>query len=170
MTTTINVTLLRRHNLGNYEHVEGSITVGAAVEDGQDVAEAAARLQQQIIPLLTVDALTKAQTKAVKAQTKAATAKVTPPTEATPEDEATRKVVTEAPKAEEPPPAETPKAAGSNISVADARKAIQQACITDPAKSSSLVALLHEKGLAKFKDLPDADVPAFYRQIVVEQG
>ena len=163
MTVTINVTLLRRHNLGNYEHVEGSITVGAAVEDGQDVAEAAARLQQQIIPLLSVDALTKAQAKASKTP-KAATAKVTAPAEATPEEEAVRKVVAEA------PPAEEPKPSGSSISVADARKAIQQACITDPAKSGQLVALLHEAGLTRFKDLPDARVPEFYRLLVVEQG
>lgn len=68
MSDTLSVTITRKHNLGNYEHVEGSITLAMGIPEGAEPAEFVAMTQALIRPYLSQDALLRGATPTPKAR------------------------------------------------------------------------------------------------------
>lgn len=68
MSDTLSVTITRRHNLGNFEHVEGSITLATGIPEGAEPAEFVAMTQALIRPYLSQDALLRGATPTPKAR------------------------------------------------------------------------------------------------------
>ena len=68
MSDTLSVTITRKHNLGNYEHVEGSITLATVIPDDRGMDEAIDFIQGVIRPYLTQESLLRGTANAPKAQ------------------------------------------------------------------------------------------------------
>lgn len=68
MNDTLSVTITRKHNLGNYEHVEGSITLATVIPDDRGMDEAIDFIQGVIRPYLTQDALLRGAANTPKAR------------------------------------------------------------------------------------------------------
>lgn len=68
MSDTLSVTITRKHNLGNYEHVEGSITLATVIPDDRGMDEAIDFIQSVIRPYLTQDALLRGTANTPKAR------------------------------------------------------------------------------------------------------
>jgi len=180
MTLTSNVRLLRRFNLGNYEHVEGSVEIVVAQGD-----EAAAfghlagilTVENLTTPrAVTIDAPVRAEVKATPgaAETAQAPRRGRPP-KAKEEPAAPAEPAPAAdPFAAEPAPAapavdpfadDTP--APAPFDPAAATKALVAACAADPAKQQTLLAWLH--GTAKkqrIRDLTPDELQACVQAVI----
>lgn len=185
MSDTLSVTIMRRHNLGNYEHVEGSITLATVIPDDRGMDEAIEHIQGVIRPYLTQESLLRGTANAPKARIEV---KTNAAAESEPEAPKRTRTKTEKPAvrgagraaeeartaaeavdplADEPaadPFADEPAApVEPTLTPAEMRKEITVACAGDPKVQAKVVEHLHASGLAKFRDVPDEKLGEYLR-------
>jgi hypothetical protein len=153
----ITVTIERKHNLGNYEHVLGSVSVQVVAAS---IDEGIRQTQGAILPFLTVEALTRGVAQQVRAQTQV-------------ETNAAEPTAKETPKPAEP--AEKPKSARGRGRAAEEAKAaveapltptgirarITEICSGDARAAEAVRRHLAANGFAKLRHVDDADLEEY---------
>jgi hypothetical protein len=161
----ITVTIERKHNLGNYEHVLGSVSVQITANS---IEEGVKKAQEAILPFLTVEALTRGVAQQVRAQAQVET-------NAAPAEPA----VAEAPKPvepeEKPKPVRGRGRAAEEARAAAEAKAAQQAPVTPAAIRARITEIcstnaqaadavrrhLAANGLARLRRVADEDLEEY---------
>jgi hypothetical protein len=178
MTLTSTVKLLRRFNLGNYEHVEGVVEIVVAQGDEQAAFGHLAGIltvENLTTPrAVTIDAPVRAEVKATPAaaETVQAPRRGRPPKAKEEPAPAEPALAADPFAAEEPPaPAVDPFAddtpAPAPFDPAAATKALVAACAADPTKQQTLLAWLH--GTAKkqrIRDLTPDELQACVQAVI----
>ena len=135
-TLTFRVGLTRRYNLGDYQHVEGTVEVAGPVPAGKSAEQAIAEAQEMLVRRLAKETLL-GPSRQVAA----------PPPAPAPA----------APASAEPPPAAPPQAAA--VSAADLRLRLKAALAANPQLIPVMQAFLHERGARGLQSAPDALLP-----------
>ena len=141
-TLTFRVGLTRRYNLGDYQHVEGTVEVAGPVPVGKSAEQAIAEAQEMLVRRLSKETLL-GPSRQVAAPALASTP-TPPPAPA-------------APASAEPPPAAPPQAAA--VSAADLRLRLKAALAANPQLIPVMQAFLHERGARGLQSAPDALLP-----------
>jgi hypothetical protein len=156
----ITVTIERKHNLGNYEHVLGSVSVQVVAAS---IDEGIRQTQGAILPFLTVEALTRGVAQQVRAQTRVETNAAEPAAKETPKP---------AEPAEKPKPArgrgraaEEAKAAAeapeAPLTPTGIRARITEICSGDARAAEAVRRHLAANGFAKLRHVDDADLEEY---------
>ena len=135
-TLTFRVGLTRRYNLGDYQHVEGTVEVAGPVPVGKSAEQAIAEAQEMLVRRLSKETLL-GPSRQVAA----------PPPAPAPA----------APVSAEPPPAAPAPAAA--VSAADLRLRLKAALAANPQLIPVMQAFLHERGARGLQSAPDALLP-----------
>ena len=135
-TLTFRVGLTRRYNLGDYQHVEGTVEVAGPVPAGKSAEQAIAEAQEMLARRLAKETLL-GPSRQVAA----------PPPAPAPA----------APVSAEPPPAAPAPAAA--VSAADLRLRLKAALAANPQLIPVMQAFLHERGARGLQSAPDALLP-----------
>jgi len=135
-TLTFRVGLTRRYNLGDYQHVEGTVEVAGPVPVGKSAEQAIAEAQEMLVRRLAKETLL-GPSRQVAA----------PPPAPAPA----------APVSAEPPPAAPAPAAA--VSAADLRLRLKAALAANPQLIPVMQAFLHERGARGLQSAPDALLP-----------
>ena len=135
-TLTFRVGLTRRYNLGDYQHVEGTVEVAGPVPAGKSAEQAIAEAQEMLVRRLAKETLL-GPSRQVAA----------PPPAPAPA----------APVSAEPPPAAPAPAAA--VSAADLRLRLKAALAANPQLIPVMQAFLHERGARGLQSAPDALLP-----------
>ena len=138
-TMTFRVGLTRRYNLGDYQHIEGTVEVAGPVPAGQTPEEAIAAAQAMLARRLAKETLLGQANRPAPAQ-----------------------APTERPQASAPAPADPPPpapAAEPAVSAADLRMRLKAALAANPQLIPVMQAFLHERGARGLQSAPDALLP-----------
>jgi len=138
-TMTFRVGLTRRYNLGDYQHIEGTVEVAGPVPAGQTPEEAIAAAQAMLARRLAKETLLGQANRPASAQ-----------------------VPAERPQASAPAPADPPPpapAAEPAVSAADLRMRLKAALAANPQLIPVMQAFLHERGARGLQSAPDALLP-----------
>jgi len=141
-TLTFRVGLTRRYNLGDYQHVEGTVEVAGPVPAGKPAEQAIAEAQEMLVRRLAKETLL-----GPSRQAAAPAPTPTPPPAPAPA----------APASAEPPPAAPAQAAA--VSAADLRLRLKAALAANPQLIPVMQAFLHERGARGLQSAPDALLP-----------
>jgi len=140
-TMTFRVGLTRRYNLGDYQHIEGTVEVAGPVPAGQTPEEAIAAAQAMLARRLAKETLLGQANRPAPAPAPAPT---------------------ERPQASAPAPADPPPpapAAEPAVSAADLRMRLKAALAANPQLIPVMQAFLHERGARGLQSAPDALLP-----------
>ena len=143
-TLTFRVGLTRRYNLGDYQHVEGTVEVAGPVPAGKSAEQAIAEAQEMLVRRLAKETLL--------GPSRQAAAPPPPPAPTPPPAPAPA-----APVSAEPPPAAPAQAAA--VSAADLRLRLKAALAANPQLIPVMQAFLHERGARGLQSAPDALLP-----------
>jgi len=138
-TMTFRVGLTRRYNLGDYQHIEGTVEVAGPVPAGQTPEEAIAAAQAMLARRLAKETLLGQANRPAPAP-----------------------APTERPQASAPAPADPPPpapAAEPAVSAADLRMRLKAALAANPQLIPVMQAFLHERGARGLQSAPDALLP-----------
>jgi len=138
-TMTFRVGLTRRYNLGDYQHIEGTVEVAGPVPAGQTPEEAIAAAQAMLARRLAKETLLGQANRPAPAQAPAERPQASAPAPADP-----------------PPPA---PAAEPAVSAADLRMRLKAALAANPQLIPVMQAFLHERGARGLQSAPDALLP-----------
>jgi hypothetical protein len=146
-TTTFRVSITRRYNLGDYQHIEGTVEIAGPVPAGRLTEEAIAEAQDMLARRLAKDVLMSrpAPAAAAPALTQAATAPAAP--------SAVRA----------PAPPATPVAPA-----ADLRVRLKAALVANPQLIPVMQSFLHERGARGLQSAPESLLPELARVMGVE--
>jgi len=142
-TMTFRVGLTRRYNLGDYQHIEGTVEVAGPVPAGQTPEEAIAAAQAMLARRLAKETLLGQANRPAPAPAPAP-------------------APTERPQASAPAPADPPPpapAAEPAVSAADLRMRLKAALAANPQLIPVMQAFLHERGARGLQSAPDALLP-----------
>ena len=143
-TMTFRVGLTRRYNLGDYQHIEGTVEVAGPVPAGQTPEEAIADAQAMLVRRLAKETLLGQASRPAPAP---APAPADPPPPAP------------APAPADPPPPAPAPAAEPAVSAADLRMRLKAALAANPQLIPVMQAFLHERGARGLQSAPDALLP-----------
>jgi hypothetical protein len=138
-TMTFRVGLTRRYNLGDYQHIEGTVEVAGPIPAGQTPEEAIAAAQAMLARRLAKETLLGQANRPAPAQAPAERPQASAPAPADP-----------------PPPA---PAAEPAVSAADLRMRLKAALAANPQLIPVMQAFLHERGARGLQSAPDALLP-----------
>jgi|FLYL01.1.fsa_nt_gi hypothetical protein len=177
MGETVTVAFSVRHNLGNYEHAELKVEVGAAAEPGEALSKAS-ELQAQLVKLVSRERWEELQqvrpaavaTVEVKAPAATPVQDATEPAKAEEAPAQSGDILDEQPKRRGRPPSKAkPKDDASDpLSIEESgaatptglRRSIIAWAAASPANHATLTRTLQVTGFDKLRDVPDDELPA----------